>query len=124
MRLDSTCILYGYISEHFLEDNLESALQSSFSHFFLGVGIRLKNDYYGETKNLPVACSALSVTVKYLKKLYGPFLWVGFGCLKATQPLRGGRLLCTPEFPVIPGTQPPSGFELGTPTMEIQRLNH
>ena len=27
------------------------------------------------------------------KKLYGPFLWMGFNCLKATGPLRGDSLL-------------------------------
>ena len=31
---------------------------------------------------------------KYLK-LYGPFLWMGFNCLKATQPLWGDSLLFT-----------------------------
>ena len=28
-----------------------------------------------------------------LKKLYGPFLWMGFSCLKTTQPLRGSYFL-------------------------------
>ena len=36
-------------------------------------------------------------------KLYGPFLWIGLNGLKATQPLRGGSLLFTTEFPEIPG---------------------
>ena len=45
------------------------------------------------------------------------------------EPLRGGSLLFTTKFPEIPGTQsstlePPSGFEQGTPGLEIQRLNH
>ena len=39
-----------------------------------------------------------------LKKLYGPFLWMGFNCLKATEPLRGVALLFTTKFPEIPGT--------------------
>ena len=29
------------------------------------------------------------------KKLYGPFLWMGFNCLKAIEPLQGGTLLFT-----------------------------
>ena len=32
------------------------------------------------------------------------FLWMGFNCLKATEPLRGGSLLFTTYFPEIPGT--------------------
>ena len=41
-----------------------------------------------------------------LKKpqLYGPFLWMTFNCLKATEPLRGGSLLFTSKFPETPGT--------------------
>ena len=31
----------------------------------------------------------------FLKKLYGPFLWMGFNCLKGTEPLRGSTLLFT-----------------------------
>ena len=27
------------------------------------------------------------------KRLYGPFLWIGFNCIKATEPLRGYSLL-------------------------------
>ena len=38
------------------------------------------------------------------KKLYGPFLWMWFNCLKATEPLRGGSFLFTTKFPGIPGT--------------------
>ena len=36
----------------------------------------------------------------FSKKLYGPFYWMGFNCLRATEPLRGGSLL----FTEIPGT--------------------
>ena len=39
-----------------------------------------------------------------LKKLYDPFLWMGFNCLKATESLRGGSLPFTIKFPEIPGT--------------------
>ena len=35
------------------------------------------------------------------EKLYGPFLWMGFNCLKATEPLRGGTLLFTTKLPSI-----------------------
>ena len=54
------------------------------------------------------------------------------------QPLRGGSLLFTTQFPEIPGThfidlegwkaeltlELPSGFEHWTPGLGIQRLNH
>ena len=33
--------------------------------------------------------------------LYGPILWMGFNCIKATEPLRGGSLLFTTKFPEI-----------------------
>ena len=39
-----------------------------------------------------------------IKKLYGLFLWMGFSCLKATEPLRGGSLLFTTKFLESPGT--------------------
>ena len=39
-----------------------------------------------------------------LKKLYGPFLWMGFNCLKATEPIRGGSLLFITKFPETRGT--------------------
>ena len=43
---------------------------------------------------------------KHKKKLYGPFfLWLGFTCLKAIQPLQGDSLLFTIQFPEIPGTR-------------------
>ena len=42
--------------------------------------------------------------VNKLKKLYGPFLYIGFNCLKAIEPLRGGSFLFTTKFPEIPGT--------------------
>ena len=37
-------------------------------------------------------------------KLYVPFLWMGFNCLKARDTLRGSSLLFTTNFPEIPGT--------------------
>ena len=33
------------------------------------------------------------ISAVFLKKLYGPFLWMGFNCLKAIEPLRGDGLL-------------------------------
>ena len=38
------------------------------------------------------------------RKLYGPFLWMGFNYLKATEPLQGGSLLFTTKFQEILGT--------------------
>ena len=40
----------------------------------------------------------------FKKTLCGPFLWMGFNCLKATEPLRGESLLFTTKLPEIPGT--------------------
>ena len=39
------------------------------------------------------------------KKLYGLFLWMGFNCLLATEPLWGCSLLFTVQFPEVPGAQ-------------------
>ena len=40
---------------------------------------------------------------KNFKKLYGPFLWMGFNCLKAGATLRR-QFAFTTKFPEIPGT--------------------
>ena len=40
----------------------------------------------------------------FKKMLYSPFLWMGFNCLKATEPLHGGSLLFITKFPEIPST--------------------
>ena len=40
----------------------------------------------------------------YKKKCYDPFLWMGFNCLKATEPLLGDSLLFTTKSPRCPGT--------------------
>ena len=42
--------------------------------------------------------------VKTLNKLYGPFLWMGFNCVKATETLRRDSLLFTTKSPGCPGT--------------------
>ena len=66
-------------------------------------------------------------------------LFYGWGSTASRlQPLQGGSLLFTIQFPKIPGThfidlermkaesnlEPPSGFERRTPGLGIQRLNH
>ena len=62
------------------------------------------------TKTTPVFLPADGEASWLLKKtkkktnLYGPFLWMGFNCLKATGPLQGGSLLFTTKFPESPGT--------------------
>ena len=75
---------------------------------------------------------------KNLKKPYGPFLWTGFNCFKATEPLQGDSLLFTTKSPGSPGTYfiniisiegwvnfgASSGFQLETPGLGIQCLNH
>ena len=38
------------------------------------------------------------------RQFYGPFLWMGFNYLKATEPLQGGSLLFTTKFQEIIGT--------------------
>ena len=38
------------------------------------------------------------------KKLYDPFLWMRFDCLKTTDPLRGDSILFTTKPPGGPGT--------------------
>ena len=38
---------------------------------------------------------------KKKKQLYGPFLWMDFNCLKATEPLPRGTLLFTTKSPSI-----------------------
>ena len=42
---------------------------------------------------------------KLKKKLSGPFIWMGFNCLKATEPLRGDSWLFTIQFPGVRGIQ-------------------
>ena len=37
-------------------------------------------------------------------KLYGPFLWIRFNFLKATEPLQGNGLLFTTQSPEVSGT--------------------
>ena len=48
-----------------------------------------------------------------------PFYEWGSTASRLQQPLRGGSLLFTIQFPEIP----PSGFEHGTPGLGIQHLN-
>ena len=74
----------------------------------------------------------------YKKNFMVPFYGWG-STASGFEPLRGGSLLFTTNFPEIPGThfidlrrvkkvestlEQPSGFEHGTPGVGIQRLNH
>ena len=43
-------------------------------------------------------------------QFYGPFLWMGFNCLKAWDTLQGGSLIFATKFPEIPGTHSISGI--------------
>ena len=45
-----------------------------------------------------------SCKVLVLKKPHGPFLWMGFNCLKVKEPLWGDSLLFTIKFPENHGT--------------------
>ena len=45
-------------------------------------------------------------------KLYGPFIWMGFNCLKSTKPLWGDSLLLTTRSPGVHGTH----------TLDIRRM--
>ena len=73
------------------------------------------------------------------KKLYDPFLWMGFNCLKASTTLRGQFtifILVSPQkilvltLSTLEGQKAeltlelPSDFERGTRGLGIQRLNH
>ena len=76
--------------------------------------------------------------VKKKKKLYGPFLWMGFNCFKATAtsrrqftflPFSSQNFLVlilstSEEWKAESTLEPPSGFEHRTPGLVIQRLNH
>ena len=42
--------------------------------------------------------------LKTLKKLYGPFLWMGINCLKAPESLKADSLLCATKSPGVSGT--------------------
>ena len=76
---------------------------------------------------------------RFLKKLHGIFLWIGFNFLKATEQLRGHSLLFTPlsfqEYLVLissisegwkfePNLEPLCEFEPGIPGLGNQPLNH
>ena len=55
--------------------------------------------------NTSVACKEWKNLLSYMKnlKLYSSFLWMGFTCLKATEPLQGDSFLFTIHSPVFPG---------------------
>ena len=54
---------------------------------------------------LEISATISSSPLSIKKKLCGPFLWMGFNCLKAAEPLRGECLLFTLQFPGVPGIQ-------------------
>ena len=54
-------------------------------------------------QNINTKTNASPITKK--NKLYGPFLWMEFDCLRATELLLGDSLLFTIQFPGVPGTQ-------------------
>ena len=63
-----------------------------------------------------------------------PFLWIGFNCLKAKEPLKGDNLLFYHSVPRSSwysiglntelSLEPPSDFEPGTPELGLQRLKY
>ena len=52
-----------------------------------------------------MSLSQFSVVTNWQFLLVKNFLWMGFNCLKATEPLRGDILLFTIQFPGVPDTQ-------------------
>ena len=59
------------------------------------------------------------------KKLYGPFLWMGFSCLKARATSRRYSFYQPRENERLESTlEPHSGFEHGNPGLGIQCLNY
>ena len=52
-----------------------------------------------------MSLSKFSVVTNWQFLLVKKFLWMGFNCLKATEPLRGDILLFTIQFPGVPDTQ-------------------
>ena len=85
--------------------------------------------YQGQSKH-----SRLVLQKTFLKKVYGPFLWMGFNCLKATEPLQGDTAIyflplillissVSAGWKVELTLQPLSDFEPGTHELRIQCLN-
>ena len=101
-----------------------------------------ENLFLSHANSLKASHDTFSKLFSYLHywvpKLYDPFLWMGFNCLKAAEPLWGDRLLFTIQFQGVPGTHliylgkmkgwtdlgATSGFELETPGlgMPLERL--
>ena len=73
-----------------------------------------KDNVYSHTSYklfiLLLLLSIVIATWKFLKKeenfkkTLWLLLWMGFSCLKAATPLRGGSLFFTTKFPEVPGT--------------------
>ena len=91
---------------------------------------------------ISVACKEQRNKVSYIKNLkhYGPFLWMRFNFLKATEPLPGDSWLFTAQSPGVPGTllinfnglkdrdnhdlEATLQIWIWDPVMGIQHLNH
>ena len=99
------------ILDHMLKCKTMVVNERSAKHGFnLGLGsadhVALKSRISLSRSILAVQKFAFSFFFFFKKnKLYGPFLWIGFNCLKATEPLRGDRLLFNVQFPGILGIQ-------------------
>ena len=79
---------------------------------FLGILLLLWWLFYCQIKTCSVHffcfIATLSISKRHMwnlkKKTLYPFLWMGFNCLKATEPLQRNSLLFTTKIPEIPGT--------------------
>ena len=69
-------------------------------HFFLGDSPNFADHDLPNPRYL-IICSGYQIIIK---KLYGPFLWMGGSTASRLEPLRAGSLLFTTKFPEIPGT--------------------
>ena len=57
-----------------------------------------------EKISFPQCYRCNNARIKVNKKLYGPFLWMGFNCLKPIEPIQGDSLLFATKFPEVSGT--------------------
>ena len=88
-------------------------------HFLMFFGRGDKNGKLGNGLKLSLLLCIIFLQIRFkfmceqrfpiillLKKniFYSSFLWLGFNCIKATEPLRGDSLLFTTRSPGVPGT--------------------
>ena len=64
----------------------------------------IKNSNLRDIQIVFIAANMIFRVSSSKKKLYDPFLWTGFNCLKSTEPLQGGCLRFITQFREIPGT--------------------